>query len=186
VRTMCDEAAWLEHGVVKEIGTPGLLIEKYVEDTHTERVAAEGGGSRWGTGQARVEKVELLDESGAPILRVRAGAPATLRFHYETDGPIAKPVFGFGIHRIDGTHATGVNSRETIVPDRIDGAGHVDFAMDRVPLVQGSYDVTVAIVDDSNLHTYDYRTKALRFDVGSGRPREAEGVFAVDGRWSFD
>jgi ABC-2 type transport system ATP-binding protein len=23
VRTMCDEAAWLEHGVVKEIGVPG-------------------------------------------------------------------------------------------------------------------------------------------------------------------
>ncbi|MCY7364997.1 MAG: ABC transporter ATP-binding protein [Frankiaceae bacterium] len=186
VRTMCDEAAWLEHGVVKEIGVPGLLIEKYVENTHVERVAAEGGGSRWGTGQARVEKVELLDEHGDPVLRVRAGAPATLRFHYETQGPIVKPVFGFGIHRIDGTHATGVNSRETIVPDRIEGTGHVDFAMAALPLVQGSYDVTVAIVDDSNLHTFDYRTKALRFDVGSGRPREAEGVFAIDGRWSFE
>ncbi len=61
VRTMCDEAAWLERGVVKEIGTPGLLIEKYVQNSHTERVAAEGGGSRWGTGQAQVERVELLD-----------------------------------------------------------------------------------------------------------------------------
>jgi energy-coupling factor transporter ATP-binding protein EcfA2 len=144
VRTMCDEAAWLEHGVVKEIGVPGLLIEKYVENTHTERVAAEGGGSRWGTGQAQVERVELLDEHGAPVLRVRAGRPATLRFHYVTDGPIVRPVFGFGLHRIDGTHATGVNSRETVVPDRIDGRGHVDFEMDRLPLVQGSYDVTVA------------------------------------------
>ncbi len=172
--------------MVKEIGVPGLLIEKYVENTHVERVAAEHGGSQWGSGEARVEKVELLDEHGDPVLRARAGAPATLRFHYQTQGPIVKPVFGFGIHRIDGTHATGVNSRETIVPDRIEGAGHVDFAMSSLPLVQGSYDVTVAIVDDSNLHTFDYRTKALRFDVGSGRPREAEGVFAIDGRWSFE
>jgi ABC-2 type transport system ATP-binding protein len=38
-------------------------------------VAAEGGGSRWGTGQAQVERVELLDEHGAPVLRVRAGRP---------------------------------------------------------------------------------------------------------------
>jgi ABC-2 type transport system ATP-binding protein len=185
VRTMCDAAAWLEHGVVKEIGAPGLLIDKYVEGTHNERVAAEGGGSRWGSGDARVERVELLDDRGAPTLRVRAGAAATLRFHYVTEGRIPKPVIGFGLHRIDGTHATGVNSRETIVPDAIEGRGYVDFAMDRLPLVQGSYDVTVAIVDDANLHTYDYRTKALRFDVGSGRPREAEGVFAIDGRWSF-
>jgi ABC-2 type transport system ATP-binding protein len=186
VRTMCDEAAWLEHGVVKEIGSPGLLIEKYVEDTHTERVAAEGGGSRWGSGEVRIERVELLDEQGRPTLRVRAGSPATLRFHYVTDGPVRNPVVGFGLHRIDGVHASGVNSRETVVPDRIDGRGHVDFAIDRMPLVQGSYDVTVAVVDDSNLHTFDYRTKALRFDVGAGRPREVEGVFAVEGRWSFD
>jgi len=186
VRTMCDQAAWLEHGVVKEIGIPGLLIDKYVEGTHVERVAAEGGGSRWGSGDARVERVELLDDHGDPVLRVRAGAAATLRFHYVTDGRIVKPVFGFGLHRIDGTHATGVNSRETFIPDVIEGEGHVDFAMDRLPLVQGSYDVTVAIVDDAALHTYDYRTKALRFDVGAGTPREAEGVFAIDGRWSFD
>lgn len=186
VRTMCDEAAWLEHGVVKEIGTPGLLIEKYVEGTHTERVAAEGGGSRWGSGEVRIEHVELLDETGRPTLRVRAGSPATLRFHYETQGRVRKPVFGFGIHRIDGTHATGVNSRETVVPDSISGSGHVDFAVDRLPLVQGSYDVTVAVVDESNLHTYEYWTKSLRFDVGAGRPREAEGVFAIDGRWSFE
>jgi hypothetical protein len=51
--------------------------------------------------------------------------------------------------------------------------------------VQGSYDVTVGLFDESGLHTYDFWTKSLRFDVGSGRPREAEGVFAVDGRWSF-
>lgn len=186
VRTMCDSAAWLDHGVVQEIGPPGILIDKYVEGTHTERVAEASGGSRWGSGDARVERVELLDDSGQPTLRVRAGAAATLRFHYVTDGPISRPVFGFGLHRLDGVHATGINSRETFIPDRIEGTGHVDFAVDRLPLVQGSYDVTVAIVDDANLHTYEYRTKALRFDVGSGTPREAEGAFALEGRWSFD
>ncbi|MCW2725698.1 MAG: transporter related [Frankiales bacterium] len=185
VRTMCDQAAWLEHGVVKDIGNPGMLIEKYVEDTHTERVSTEGGGSRWGAGNARVEQVEALDADGRPTLRLHLGAPATFRFHYVTDEPIRKPVLGFGLHRIDGAHATGVNSRETIVPDQIDGKGYVDFAIDKLPLVPGSYDVTVALVDESNLHTYDYRTKALRFDVGAGRPRDVEGVFAIDGTWSF-
>ena len=186
VRTMCDSAAWLEHGVVKDIGSPGMLIDTYVEGTHTERVAAEGGGSRWGSGEAQIERVELLDADGAPILRVRAGAAATLRFHYATDRAITRPVVGFGLHRIDGTHATGINSRESVVPDAIEGHGHVDFAIDRIPLLQGSYDVTVGIFDEHGLHTYDHWTKALRFDVGSGRPREAEGVFAIDGRWRFD
>jgi ABC-2 type transport system ATP-binding protein len=185
VRTMCDSAAWLEHGVVKEIGSPGLLIEKYVEGTHEERIASEGGGSRWGSGSARVSRVELLDESGAPTLRVRAGSAATVRFHYETEEAIERPVLGFGRHRLDGVHATGVNSRETCVPDKIEGSGCFDFRVERMPLLPGSYDVTVSLMDHASLHTWDYRTKALRFDVGPGRPREAEGAFAMDGTWSW-
>jgi ABC-2 type transport system ATP-binding protein len=182
---MCDSAAWLEHGIVKEIGNPGTLIEKYVEDTHTERVVTEGGGSRWGAGGARVERVEVLGSDGEPTLRLHIGEPATFRFHYVTDEPIRKPVLGFGLHRLDGAHATGINTRETVIPERIDGEGHVDFSCERLPLVPGSYDVTVGLFDESNLHTYDFWTKAVRFDVGPGRPREVEGVFAIDGQWTF-
>ena len=186
VRTMCDEAAWLEHGVVKEIGSPATLIEKYVENTHTERVSTEGGGSRWGAGTGRIERVELLDAEGRPTLRVRAGAPMTFRFHYATDEPLPRPVLGFGLHRIDGAHATGVNSREACLPEHLDGRGHFDFAVEKLLLLPGSYDVTVSLMDHANLHTWDYRTKALRFDVAPGRPREAEGIFAIDGTWSYE
>lgn len=184
VRTMCDQAAWLENGVVKGVGNPARLIEAYVEDTHTERVATTGGGSRWGSGEALVERVEVLGADGQPTLRVHVGEHATLRFHFRTRQPIARPVVGFGIHRIDGLHVTGLNSRESFVPDRLDGAGYYDFTIPRLPLLPGSYDITVALVDDDNLHTFDFFTKALRFDVGPGRPREAEGAAIIEGTWS--
>lgn len=186
VRNMCERAAWLQEGVLKDIGTPGDLIDKYVETTHDDRVATAGGGSRWGSGEMIVTKVELLDSTGAPTLWVHTGEPATLRFHYSARTPVTRPVLGFALHSITGVHATGVNSRETLVPEMIEGDGHVDFAMSRMPLVTGSYDVTVALVDESNLHTFDFQTKAMRFDVGRGVPKEAEGVFAIEGIWKFE
>jgi len=186
VRTMCERAAWLEFGVLKDQGAPGDLIDKYVETTHVDRVATEGGGSHWGSGEIVCTQVELLDGNGNPTLWVHTGEPATLRFHYSANEPVSRPVLGFALHSIEGVHATGINSREAIVPESIDGDGHVDFVISRMPLVAGSYDVTVALVDESNLHTFDFHTRAMRFDVGRGLPREAEGVFAIDGIWKFE
>jgi len=186
VRTMCERAAWLEHGVLKGVDTPSELIDRYIETTHVDRIATEGGGSRWGSGEIVVTKVELLDGAGVPTLWVHTGQPATLRFHYTANERVSRPVLGFALHSIEGVHATGVNSRETLVPEYIEGSGHVDFAIARMPLVAGSYDVTVALVDESNLHTFDFQNKAMRFDVGRGVPREAEGTFAIEGIWKFE
>jgi ABC-2 type transport system ATP-binding protein len=186
VRTMCEKAAWLEGGVLKDAGTPAALIDKYVETTHVDRVATQGGGSRWGSGEIVVTKIELLDGDGNPTLWVHTGDSATLRFHYLAREKVKRPVLGFGIHNLDGVHATGVNSREAVAPESVEGAGYIDFVAPRMPLTAGSYDVTVAIVDENNLHTFDFQTKAMRFDVGRGTPSEAEGVFAIDGLWKFE
>jgi ABC-type polysaccharide/polyol phosphate transport system ATPase subunit len=186
VRQMCESAAWLEHGVLKDSGSPSALIDKYVETTHDDRIATEGGGSQWGSGEVVVTKVELLDADDHPTLWVHTGEPATLRFHYRARESVRRPVLGFGLHRIDGTHATGVNSREALVPEQLDGEGHFDFVMPRVSLTPGSYDVTVSLMDEAGLRTFDFRTKTMRFDVGRGTPREVEGVFAIEGSWKCE
>ncbi len=185
VRTMCDQAAWLDHGVIKEIGPPGRLIDTYVDESHVERVVVEDAGTRWGSGEGRIERIELLTGAGRSRTRVRMGEPAVLRFHYVMDQPLPKPVFGFGLHRIDGVHATGLNSRESFVPDVLEGSGHVDFAIESMPLLPGTYDVTASLMDHANLHTWDFRNHAFRFDVEPGSPRECEGVAVIPGTWTL-
>ncbi len=192
VRTMCDSAVWLEDGRVKDLGPPGHLIDEYVEQMHPERELVEDAetgeaqGTRWGSGEAQVERIELLGRDGEPTRQVRMGESVTLRLHYRADTPVAKPVFGLGLHRLDGVHVSGVNSREAVVPDQIEGAGHVDFALRRLPVLPGTYDVTVSLMDYANLHTWDFRNRAFRFDVEPGLPREAEGVVVLEGNWSIE
>jgi ABC-2 type transport system ATP-binding protein len=187
VRNLCDQVAWLEHGVLKDVGEPGNVVDHYVGEVHAERVAEDGDGSRWGSGEGRVEHVEILDAAGRATAQVRTGDPVTIRFHYATTTPIERPVFGMALHRIDGVHVTGPNTREAgCVPDRIDGSGVVDLRIDRLLLLPGTYDVTASLYDYSCLHAYDFRHRAFRFDVEAGEPREEYGLVSLGGQWDVD
>ena len=87
VRTLCDNVAWLEHGVLMEVGAPGPVIDRYVGVAHLDRTDDGDGGSRWGSGQGRIERVELLGPDGAPTHTVRTGDKITIRMHYATTEP---------------------------------------------------------------------------------------------------
>jgi ABC-2 type transport system ATP-binding protein len=198
VRSVCDHAAWLQQGRLRMVGPAPAVIDAYIDEVHTEREAepdssgggggagGAGAGARWGSGEGRIERAEILDHRGAPTLQVRTGEAMTVRLHFSVTQPIERPVFGIAIHTLEGTHVTGPNSREAgCVPDRVEGAGHVDVTVDRLLLLPGTYDLTVAFTDYSALHPFDYRHRVLRFDVEAGEPRESYGgLVSLGGRWS--
>jgi ABC-2 type transport system ATP-binding protein len=91
------------------------------------------------------------------------------------------------VHTIDGVHVAGPNTREAdAVPDAIDGTGFVDFRVERLLLVPGTYDVSGTLYDYSCAHAYDHRHRAFRFDVEHGDPRAEHGVVALGGVWDLD
>ena len=188
VRSLCDEAAWLENGVVREVGKATDVADAYLGkvqvDIQTEQAADPE--SKWS--KLRITKVELLDRRGQPIERVATGEAVTFRLHYATTEPVLNPVFGLAISTPEGVLVTGPNSKEAQVwVDKVDGEGTVDMHVDRLLLLLGAYDITVACTNDSVTHTYDHVSKALRFDVRPGVPHETfGGVVSLDGRWSIN
>ena len=189
VRRMCEQVAWLDHGVLQKIGDTGEVVDSYIDEVHVDRQADVGGkGSRWGSGEARIETVELLDPRGESTTRVHTGDRVTVRLHYAANQTIERPVFGLALHTVDGFHVTGPNTREAdCVPDRIEGKGTVDFVVDHLMLLPGTYDITVALTDYGALHPFDYRHRALRFDVDPGTPHETfGGVVSLGGHWHVD
>jgi ABC-2 type transport system ATP-binding protein len=185
MRTLCDELALLEHGRLIDVGEAGAIVDEYVSDVHTDRVPDGEFGVRWGSGEGRVERIELLDDSSRPVSTVRTGDTVTFRFHYTIDEPLEKPVFGLALYTIDGMHVTGPNTRNSgIVPDKLQGSGYVDFVIDRLLLVRGVYDLSVSLADNALMHVYDFRHRAFRFDVELGEPAEEFGVVSMGGRWN--
>jgi ABC-2 type transport system ATP-binding protein len=186
MRNLCDRLAWLEHGHLLDVGTPGNIIDTYIGEAQEDRERDDEGHSRWGSGEGRVERIELLDANGAPTTRVHTGDEVRIRFHYETTEPIDRPVFGMAIHTIEGMHVTSPNTREGGREiDKIDGTGYVDLHVARLMLLPGAYDITASLYDWACVHAFDFRQRALRFDVEVGTPAERHGgVLSLGGSWS--
>jgi ABC-type polysaccharide/polyol phosphate transport system ATPase subunit len=185
MRSLCDNLALLEHGNLVKVGSAGEVVDQYLGDVHEDRERTDTPGVRWGSGEAQISKLELLDSHGRPTLTVRTGDAVTFRFHYEMSRPIEKPVFGMAIHNVDGVHVTGPNTREAdLIPEHLEGSGHVDLRVDRLLLVRGIYDVSAVLSDQAGLHVYDSQHRAFRFDVERGEPAEQDGVASLGGIWN--
>src|SRR4051794_40114048 len=57
VRNLCDRVAWLEHGVLKELGPAGDVVDAYIGVAHADRHDEGEHGTRWGSGEGRIERI---------------------------------------------------------------------------------------------------------------------------------
>lgn len=187
MRTLCDQIALLEHGVLQTVGPAAEVIDQYLSDSQADRVDDGEGGTRWGSGEGRIDKVELIGSDGHATSTVRTGDRVTVRFHYATSQSIGKPVFGLAVTALNGVLIAGPNTREAdVVPDEINGAGVVEMTIDRLLLLPGTYDLAASLYDYSCMHPFDHRQHALRFDVEAGDPFQQSGLVSLAGRWSVD
>ena len=187
MRTMCDKVAWLHEGRVVSEGRPEEIVDDYVDEGHEDRVevAAEVAESRWGSGEARLTGVHLLDRDGRPVTHVATGDKVVMRLEYDAPTAVPKPVFGLAIETLDGTWLWAHGTREGgPIPDEIYGKGSVELHFDRFMLQPGTYDISASINDYTCTHIVDYMRRCLRFDVVHGDPRETGGYVALGGKWS--
>jgi ABC-2 type transport system ATP-binding protein len=183
IRSLCNQAALLDHGRIRSIGDANDVVNDYIEGVHLKSRDTK----RRGTGEIQIERVVLLDAAGNPSRRTRTGAAVTLRLEFSASQPIERPVFGLGLGRIDGVGVTGPNTEDyDVVPEKVEGHGHVDYHIPWLPLLPGTYDVNAAIHSLGRANQYDGRVGALRFDVEpGGTPKETLGVVSFRGSWEL-
>jgi ABC-type polysaccharide/polyol phosphate transport system ATPase subunit len=189
IRNLADTVGWLEHGELRRLGKSSEVIDEYLTESHADRKADGEHGQRWGTGEARIEKFELLDASGEPVKRVRTGDAVVFRFHFKSDALIPKPVWAMGLYTLDGVWVTNPSTLDVgLVPDRLepDAQGWIDFRVDRLLLVPGTYDVTASLANVTGGQFYDVRHRSFRFDVEFGEPHEENGLISLGGNWVGD
>ncbi|MHB0828993.1 MAG: ABC transporter ATP-binding protein [Schaalia turicensis] len=181
MKTFCDEIAWLDHGVLQEVGPAATLIDKYSDIAHNAQ-QVPGGGTRFGTGEARIERIELLNADGRPTDKVPMGQPVTIRMHYHCDERIDKPVFGTSIDTRDGIFAWGLHGMDDgFVPDVIEpGKGYVDVFIPRMMLRPNQYLLSASIQPPHLTTVIDALQKATAFEVPVSPMMESGGLVALD------
>ncbi|HTW08648.1 MAG TPA: ABC transporter ATP-binding protein [Acidimicrobiales bacterium] len=186
VVTMCDHAIWFKKGKKMADGNPRDVVEAYTgsivlaEHRPTER------GDRWGSGEARIERVEMLDRDGRQVTRIGSGEPMTVRLWYNTTEPVPRPVFSVSFLTLQGVVISEPSTREgEDVPEKLDGSGWVDLRIPHLPLLPNTYDITASVTDYMMAHPYDVRRNILRIDVDRKGPTEQAGIVSFGGAWSY-
>ena len=180
---ICQRAAWLDHGTIKELGAPNEIADAYLATTHGGRSVHLQDGLRWGSGEVQIDTVELLDGALQPAEFARTGDPLAFRVHLSARHQVVGPEVSLSIHDLDGRTISEVSTRAREVQlDRVHGTRTVTLEIDRFPLSEGTYELSAAVRDESGQRELDVRSRMLRFDVLKGKNTDG-GLITLPARW---
>ena len=185
VLQLCDHAAWIEQGSIRGIGLPADVVSEYAGLSFNAQPKIEGEhGERWGSGEGLIESVRFFQANGQETSELVTNQPATLRIKVNAVVPIEDAVVGIRITHLHGTVVWGCNTkRRNVAMEHLTNGGEVIIEIPALPLLEGTYDLTVAFTDLTEVHEFDHWEKRIRFDVRQYDVFE-EGLLTVNSQWS--
>jgi ABC-type polysaccharide/polyol phosphate transport system ATPase subunit len=193
---LCSRAVWLDNGVVVARGSTQKVVENYKsrvreieesrleEDHKTVELDAE---LRWGDKTVEIKKIEFFDSENITKHTFKTGEKMRVKISWKTRKKIERPVFGIGIHRNDGVHVNGPNTKfSDCIPEFIEGEGATWYEIDALNLLQGTYYFSVAVYDYTLETPYDHHEQLYPFMVVPGECQEEYGTFYMPSKWFYE
>jgi ABC-2 type transport system ATP-binding protein len=185
VAQLCSTVAWLEKGVIQEIGPSYEVIGKYAGQSHDAAPKIEGEiGERWGSHEAEITRAEFVAADGVPVHVLKTGEPISLQIDYTAHMPIKEPVFGIRITHLHGTNVWGSNTKRMgFQPATLNNSGTITLNIPELPILAGTYDLTIALTDQHETYEYDHWERRVRFDVVQYNSFD-EGLIQIEANWN--
>jgi hypothetical protein len=115
--------------------------------------------------------------------------PLILQIEFDAKEQVQSPVFGMAIHRNDGLHITGPNTSNVgLKLPEVNGRGTVTFSIPHLSLLDGLYEISVAVVDQEDTQVFDYHNRAYPFRVMNVNSPVSEryGMMTLQGNWKYE
>jgi len=187
VSEMCDQAMWLDHGEVQEVGVARDVVDAYLKRVNEAEAAKIGlnstqhfGLSRRGTGEILVTGIEYLDGDGRPTPFLVNGEACSIRMTYIARKEMSDVVFGLNFFNGSNINVAGATSAEQGHETVPVGAGMVEFTLDAMPLSPGNYSVSTAVVTRTRFIDLVDRQFDLTVRNGGTIPN---GLVRLSGGW---
>ncbi len=194
IQSLCEKAIWLEDGRIQAYDQPSEVIMAYLSrvaleenedrDTNLPKLTS---GNRWGSGRVQITGVELLDGRGQPSRAFATGADLQIRLSYLAADCVQDPVFGTSLHHQNGMLISGPNTgfSDVRIP-AVQGRGEVVYHIPCLPLLAGTYLVSVSCHNRDDTEMYDFHDRAYTFHVYPGKSLERYGLMTTNGLWRFE
>lgn len=182
VTELCNRAAWIEDGVVQEIGLPAQVVNSYVDRVRAREAAAQGSAE---APAVELETVRLLNRRGEVAHVLERGEPMTVEVSYHVRERVDNPVFGVGLTRNDGAQVYGTNTKIEgmhLMPLTKDGT--FAFRYENLPLLAGTYRLSLSVSregDQLPIHSLD-RIHTFRMLA----PGNEDGLVRLEHNWTLE
>ncbi len=190
VRRLCSHAIWLDDGTVQAAGSVDDTISAYLRHAAAEEEETRKGTTtsedkrRWGTRDVEITGVSFLDGAGKERHVFQVGEPWAVRLCYRASRRIENPVFGLAVFRNDGLHVCGPNTQFAGLDiPVVEGEGDILYRVDNLPLMDGTYFVSVAAHNRASTVTYDFHDRLYTFRVRQVEKGERYGLVSFGGEW---
>jgi ABC-2 type transport system ATP-binding protein len=208
IRRICDRGIVLDHGEMIADTLPGEAVRTFREtlqrsglaDPTIEAVEAAAGAASTddphtthgrqmaasANHQVKITNV-LVEHPGAldGHTWLLPNESMTIRVNYRANEPTDDLLFGIAIHDQEGNSIFGTNTKiaDVAVPVA-DGDGQVTFDFEHIPLLDGTYFVTLAIQSTDEGTVYDWSDQQYQFEVMN--PARTAGLVALPVQVRFD
>ena len=200
VKRLCDRVIWLDKGQNRKEGDPSEVISAYTsymtsKSQFVQDTSYVGGKTRWGTGEARFTKVEVLDSGGKKADSFIPGDEVIVRMVYEANNKIESPEFWVALFNDEGVKIFGTfYNRERVGKYNIKGKGTIYCNIESTQLRPGEYSVMVGIFGEIGDIAIDRIGKACIFTIRDEKVKDFEklygygapGVINIQHKWVRD
>lgn len=187
LQQMCNQIAWLEKGELRMVGTANEVISEYTGNSYDPRASTDTGlGRRWGNGKATITSVEILDADARLSELVQTGSQMSIRIGINAHSIVEDLVVFMKISTLGGIDLWSSSSRSAgfAIP-RCHGSHNFSLKLSDLPLLEGTYLVSVALRNRTEAVEFDHWEHGHKFDVHQVN-RFDTGPVGINAHWDSD
>lgn len=190
IEQICDRTIWLQDGRIRMEGAPRDVHPHYMAWMAQKNAGQQGAQKpaedtkRWGSGEARMEKITVLDGQGRERNSFSPEEAFTVRVDYAANSLLPNAVVGLAIYRSDQTYIYGTNTLiDTSEPVKLQKQGTILLHIDRLPVANGHYTIDLALHRPDGFD-YDFWRECASVSIAGAV--QTPGVIHLEHHWKID
>lgn len=153
-------------------------VKKEAEKETAEEIQ---DAKRWGSREAYMKKVTVLDMEGKECQTFQNDQPFQIRIDYKAEKKLDDVVFGIAIYRSDQVYIYGTNTLiDYSASNTLEGEGHIDLKIERMPVNASDYTIDLALHRPDGFN-YDFWREACSVKIQN--VKNEVGVISLPHKW---